>query len=269
MILVVDCLASSAMRSESPEGAMGISDVSASLFQATAAASVQAKPAAAKTGATDGTGPAAASKTDKVDLSDLASALKGDALDLFTNLSADDRTSLGKFVSSGALSADELNDALSSALKSERKKAFWQTAQEDAEAGRTPDAEARQQKMQAITQRMFSETETRRAAMFASGMSMEARMAATSQLADEMRALQDTYDQLAGIGRPMTAYTLKGGDERFFATSKEQAAGQKLADLGFQSGSFDKALSTLAKGFAQKYVAEEGKSVITVGPAVK
>ncbi|OYD81525.1 hypothetical protein [Azospirillum brasilense] len=248
---------------------MGISDVSASLFQATAAASVQARPAAAKAGTTDGTAPAAASKTDKVDLSDLASALKGDALDLFKNLSADDRTSLGKLVSSGALSADELNDALSSALKSERKKAFWQTAKEDADAGRTPDAEARQQKMQSITQRMFSETETRRAAMFASGMSMEDRMAATAQLGEEIRALQNTYDQLAGIGKPMTAYTLKGGDERFFATSKEQAAGQKLADLGFQSDSFDKVLSTLAKGFAQKYVAEEGRTEITIGPPIK
>ncbi|CAO3455211.1 hypothetical protein [Azospirillum argentinense] len=248
---------------------MGISDVSASLFQATAAASVQAKPAAAKAGATDGAAPAASSKTDKVDLSDLASALKGDALDLFTNLSADDRTSLGKLVSSGALSADELNDALSSALKSERKKAFWQTAREDADAGRTLEGDARQQKMQSITQRMFSETETRRAAMVESGMSMEDRMAAMSQLADDMRALQDTYDQLAGIGKPMTAYTLKGGDTRFFATSKEDAAGQKLADLGFHSGSFDKALSTLAKGFAQKYVNEEGKTEITLGPAIK
>ncbi|MFP3701143.1 hypothetical protein SB758_37305, partial [Burkholderia sp. SIMBA_013] len=74
--------------------------------------------------------------------------------------------------------------------------------------------------MQSITQRMFSETEIRRAAMFASGMSMEDRMAATAQLGEEIRALQNTYDQLAGIGKPMTAYTLKGGDERFFATSK-------------------------------------------------
>ncbi|GAA4257660.1 hypothetical protein GBZ26_01225 [Azospirillum formosense] len=248
---------------------MGISDVSASLFQAASAASVPAKPAAAKAGATDGTAPAASSKTDKVDLSDLASALKGDALDLFTNLSADDRTSLGKLVSSGALSADELNDALSSALKSERKKAFWQSAKEDADAGRSPDGVARQQKMQGISDRMLTEMETRRAAMFASGMSAEDRMAATVQLNEEMKALQNTWDQLAGIGKPMTAYTLKGGDERFFATSKEQAAGQKLADMGFQSGSFDKVLSTLAKGFAQKYVSEEGKREITIGPAVK
>lgn len=121
----------------------------------------------------------------------------------------------------------------------------------------------------ACAQRMFSETESRRAAMFASGMSMEDRMAATAQLGEETRALQNTYDQLAGIGKPMTAYSLKGGDERFFATSKEQAAGRKLADLGFQSGSFDKVLSTLAKGFAQKYVAEEGKTEITIGPSIK
>ncbi|NUB23510.1 hypothetical protein GAY30_01035 [Azospirillum brasilense] len=247
---------------------MGIPGVSASLFQATAAASVQAKPAMAKTGATDGSGPAP-STTDKVDLSDLASALKGDALDLFTNLPADDRMSLGKFVSSGALSADELNDALSSALKSGRKKAFWQTAKEDAEAGRSPDGAARQQSMKAISDRMESELESRRAAMYAPGVSPQDRLAALSKLSADLKDMQDSWDQLAGIGMPMKAYTLKGGDERFFATSKEQAAGQKFADLGFQSGSFDKVLSTLAKGFAQKYVSEEGKTEITIGPAIR
>ncbi|TWA72537.1 hypothetical protein FBZ82_102137 [Azospirillum brasilense] len=248
---------------------MGISDVSASLFQATAAASVQTKPAAAKTGATDGTAPAAASTTDKVDLSDLASALKGDALDLFTNLSADDRTSLGKLVSSGALSADELNDALSSALKSERKKAFWQTAREDADAGRTPDAEAQQQKMQSLTQRMESTLESRYAGMDRPGTSPQDRLAALSRLSAELKDMQDSWDQLAGIGMPMKAYTLKGGDERFFATSKEQAAGQKLTDLGFRSGTFDKILSNQSKDFAQKYLAEEGTSQITLGNASK
>ena len=247
---------------------MGISGVSASLFQATAAASVQAKPAMAKIGATDGSGPAP-STTDKVDLSNLASALKGDALDLFTNLPADDRMSLGKFVSSGALSADELNDALSSALKSGRKKAFWQTAKEDAEAGRSPDGAARQQSMKAISDRMESELESRRAAMYAPGVSPQDRLAALSKLSADLKDMQDSWDQLAGIGMPMKAYTLKGGDERFFATSKEQAAGQKFADLGFQSGSFDKVLSTLAKGFAQKYVSEEGKTEITIGPAIR
>ncbi|WP_247876262.1 hypothetical protein [Azospirillum brasilense] len=222
----------------------------------------------AKTGATDGSGPAP-STTDKVDLSDLASALKGDALDLFTNLPADDRMSLGKFVSSGALSADELNDALSSALKSGRKKAFWQTAKEDAEAGRSPDGAARQQSMKAISDRMESELESRRAAMYAPGVSPQDRLAALSKLSADLKDMQDSWDQLAGIGMPMKAYTLKGGDERFFATSKEQAAGQKFADLGFQSGSFDKVLSTLAKGFAQKYVSEEGKTEITIGPAIR
>ncbi len=252
---------------------MGISDVSASLFQATAAASVQAKPAAAKASAHDGTGPVASKNVkatnDKVDLSDLASALKGDALDLFTNLSADDRTSLGKLVSSGALSADELNDALSSALKSERKKAFWQSSKEDADAGRTADGAARQQGMQAISDRMGSELESRRAAMYASGMSAEDRMAALGQLSEDLKGMQNSWDQLAGVGRPAKAYSLKGGDERFFATSKEQAAGQKFADLGFRSASFDKALSTLAKGFAQKYLADEGTSEMVVGKAAK
>lgn len=247
---------------------MGISDVSASLFQATAAASVQAKPAAAKASAHDGTGPVASKNdkatNDKVDLSDLASALKGDGLDLFTNLSADDRTSLGKLVSSGALSADELNDALSSALKSERKKAFWQSSKEDADAGA-----ARQQSMQAISDRMGSELESRRAAMYASGMSAEDRMAALGQLSEDLKGMQNSWDQLAGVGRPAKAYSLKGGDERFFATSKEQAAGQKFADLGFRSASFDKALSTLAKGFAQKYLADEGTSEMVVGKAAK
>lgn len=248
---------------------MGISDVSTSLFQATATASVQAKPTAAKTGATDGTGPASASKTDKVDLSDLASALKGDALDLFTNLSADDRTSLGKLVSSGALSADELNDALSSALKSERKKAFWQSAREDAEAGRTPEGEARQKSMKAISDRMESELESRRAAMHAPGVSPQDRLAALSKLSEDLKDMQNSWDQLAGIGMPMKAYTLKGGDERFFATSKEQAAGQKLKDLGFNSATFDKVLSSQSKGFAQKYLSEEGTSQMTLGDANK
>ncbi|MFC5359262.1 hypothetical protein [Azospirillum himalayense] len=244
---------------------MGISDVSASLFHATAAASVQAKPAAAKAGATDGTAPAASSKTDKVDLSNLASALKGDALDLFKNLSADDRTSLGKLVSSGALSADELNDALSSALKSERKKAFWQSAKEDADAGGTAEGAARQQSMKTISDRMESTLESRYAAMDRPGMSPQDRLAALSKLSAEMKDMQDSWDQLAGIGMPMKAYTLKGGDERFFATSKEQAAGQKFSDLGFQSGTFNKVVSTLAKDFSQKYLTEEGTSEMKLG----
>jgi len=236
---------------------MKISDISASLFQVTAAASVQAKPATAKAGAKDGTGPVA-STNDKVDLSDLASALKGDARDLFKNLSADDRTSLGKIVSSGALSADELNDALSSALKSERKKAFWQSAKEDADAGGTADGAARQQSMKAISDRMESTLESRYAAMDASGMSPEDRLAALSKLSGDLKDMQDSWDQLAGIGMPMKAYTLKGGDERFFATSKEQAAGQKFADLGLRSGSFDKVISALAKDFSQRYLTDEG-----------
>ena len=95
---------------------MGVSDVSTSLFQATSATTAQAKPSFVKTVGPDAAG-SAPKPADKVDFSNLASALKGDALDLFTNLSADDRKTLGGLVSGGALSADELNDALSAAVK--------------------------------------------------------------------------------------------------------------------------------------------------------
>ncbi|KAA0687624.1 hypothetical protein [Azospirillum brasilense] len=202
-------------------------------------------------------------------ISDLASALKGDALDLFTNLSAEDRTSLGKLVSSGALSADELNDALSSALKSERKKAFWQSTKEDADAGGTAEGAARQQNMKAISDRMESTLESRYAAMDRPGMSPQDRLAALSKLSADLKDMQDSRDQVAGTGMPMKAYTLKGGDDRFFATSKEQAAGQKLKDLGFHSGTFDKVLASQSKDFAQKYLSEERTSQMSLGNANK
>lgn len=239
---------------------MGVADVSTSLFQATSAATAQAKPSFVKTIGQDAVG-SVAQPTDKVDFSDLASALKGDALDLFTNLSADDRKTLGGLVSGGALSADELNDALSAAVKGARKKAFWEAAGEDAAAaGGNPSAT--QQGMRALESRMTSELESRRAAMYAPGVSASDRMAALSQLSQDLQGMQNSWDQLAGVGQAKHAYSLSGGDARFFASAAEDAAGKKLVDLGFHSTSVDKALGLLTKGFAQQYLTDQGKTTI-------
>lgn len=243
---------------------MGIADISASLFQATTAATAQAKPSfVRKAVGQDAAGPSA-QPTDKVDVSDLASALKGDALELFTNLSADDRKTLGGLVSAGALSADELNDALGAAVKGARKKAFWEAAGEDAAStgDGDPGASAAQQGMRALERGMMSQIESRRAAMYAPGVSASDRAAALSQLSEDLKGMQNSWNQMAGVGQAKQGYVLKGGDARFFASAAETAAGQKLADLGFRSASFDKALGSLAKGFAQQYLADEGKATI-------
>lgn len=240
---------------------MGITDVSTSLFQATTAATAQAKPSFAKSIAQGAAG-APTPPTDKVDFSDLASSLKGDALDLFTNLSADDRKTLGGLVSSGALSADELNDALGAAVKGARKKAFWEAAGEDAAANGDPAASAAQQGMRALESDMTSQMESRRAAMHAPGVRASDRMAALSRLSQDLQGMQESWDRLAGVGQAKQAYSLSGGDGRFFASAAEDAAGKKLADLGFHSASFDKALGSLAKGFAQQYLTDQGKSTM-------
>lgn len=223
---------------------MGISDISASLFQATAAASVQTKPAAVKIDGKGGPG-GPSSPADTVAFSDLATALKGDALDLFNSLSSDDRKVLAGFVSNGALSADELNGALSSALKTQRKAAFWEAVGEDAAgvsggvSGGVPQGNNVRPDRPAAPQRPGRDRE--------------------EQLVRQAVSAAD-----AAIGQPLRSYGLRGEDRRFFASTAEQAAGEKLAGLGFRSSAFDQAVSAQAKDFARTYLQQEGRTTMTL-----
>jgi hypothetical protein len=68
------------------------------------------------------------SNGDSVSLSELASNLSGDGLELFNKLSSRTRNDLASLVTSGKMTAGELNDALNGLLKSARKNVFWEEA---------------------------------------------------------------------------------------------------------------------------------------------
>lgn len=230
---------------------MDIGNISASLFRATSAASASPKNAAPSAEKADA---GSASSSDKLDFSDLASALKGDALDLFNNLSKDDRATLAGYVSKGAISGEDLNDALSGALKSARKSAFWQGADGKSEGNSAshPSFDVDLSRITAI--------ERQRETMHASGLSGAQILSAVDG------------GRVGGTGSPVghetfQAFSLRGDDPRFFASAKEQAAGAKFAALGFRSDSFDTALSGLAQDFAQGYLAGDGRSTISLGRA--
>lgn len=233
---------------------MDVSNIAASLFQATATASTRraAAPAVADTAGATGGG----IRQDTVDFSDLAAALKDDALELFGSLSDEDRATLAGLVDGGAMTAQELNDGLNDAIKTARKHAFWQVARADAEAsggpaGMDPDSlSVDLDRLNAIT--------ARREALYASGASPEEMLRAMEGFSDDIGAASGSS------GTVMVGYGLRGGDQRFFSTAGEQAAGTKLASL-FRSATFEHDVASAAQSFARSYLATEGKTLLSAG----
>lgn len=180
-------------------------------------------------------------KADQVVLSPLASALKGDALSLFSKLSSNDRSALGLFVSSGQMSSDEMNDALSGKLKESRSQTFWKSA---VEAGVGKETE-RDKKIRTLTESI----EARLSAidkMASSGLSRDQAVAISKEMrgaAWESSSLMSQADEGATTVKLTAEFALN----KMARTDSERAAGNKLTALGFKSESFDQLLTDTAK----------------------
>ncbi|WP_143271898.1 hypothetical protein [Azospirillum brasilense] len=180
-------------------------------------------------------------KADHVDLSPLASALKGDALSLFGKLSTDDRSALGLFVSSGQMSADEMNDALSGKLKETRSRTFWKGAIE-AGVGQETD---KQKKI-----RTLSESIEARLSAIDKIAGLGVRLDQAVAISNEMRGAMRERSSLMGQtddGATTVRLTADFALNKLARTDSERAAGAKLSALGFKSESFDQLLKDTAE----------------------
>ncbi|CAO3455685.1 hypothetical protein [Azospirillum argentinense] len=180
-------------------------------------------------------------KADQVVLSPLASALKGDALSLFSKLSSNDRSVLGLFVSSGQMSSDEMNDALSGKLKESRSQTFWKSA---VEAGVGQETE-RQKKIRTLSESI----EARMSAIDKipdSASRMDQAVALTKELRGAMRERSSLMTQ-ADEGATTVKLTAEFALNKMARTDSERAAGDKLSALGFKSESFDQLLKDTAE----------------------
>lgn len=179
-------------------------------------------------------------KADQVALSPLASALKSDALSLFSNLSGNDRSALGLFVSSSQMSSDEMNDALSGKLKESRSQTFWKSA---VEAGVGQETE-NQKKI-----RLLSESiEARLSAIdkiASSASRLDQAVAITSELRRSMWERSSLMSR-ADEGATTVKLTAEFALNKMARTDSERAAGDKLSALGFKSESFDQLLKDTA-----------------------
>jgi len=180
--------------------------------------------------------------TDSVNLSPLAKALKGDALALFTKLSPDDRTTLSDFVTSGRMSADEVNDALTDKLKVARKESYWKGVVEaDGKQINNLDKE-----IGYLTQELedkMSEVDKIKSPAEALARAMEI-----------MKETEDSRFRLSSlIGQsisqpvnPNSKLTMEFAVTKIARSETERAAGSKLASLGFGSDSFAQLLKDTA-----------------------
>ncbi|MBY3756354.1 hypothetical protein GBZ26_21710 [Azospirillum formosense] len=179
-------------------------------------------------------------KADQVSLSPLASSLKGDALSLFSKLSSNDRSALGLFVSSGQMSSDEMNDALSGKLKESRSQTFWKSA---VEAGVGQETE-RQKKIRTLSESI----EARMSAIDKipdSASRMDQAVALTKELRGAMWERSSLMSQ-ADEGATTVKLTAEFALNKMARTDSERAAGDKLSALGFKSESFDQLLTDTA-----------------------
>lgn len=180
----------------------------------------------------------------------LAAVLKGDALHLFASISDEDRRTLGGYVASGAMTGDELNDALNDRLKAGRGRVIrdaW--AAEDA-ARPAAEREA-EQKRSAEISRLTKEIEE-------SGSIVEKLLAARD--IDGLKAFEAQFSlkhmQLSALSyqsrdASRTSSLAIYGDfavEKLYRSDGERAAGDKLTAVGFGSESFDRTLADIAAG---------------------
>ncbi|WP_145674161.1 hypothetical protein [Azospirillum brasilense] len=220
-------------------GGMSNISLSGAIPSASAYSAMPSKPPVSRTKedeASNGGG-----KADHVALSPLASALKGDALSLFGKLSTDDRSALGLFVSSGRMSADEMNDALSGKLKETRSQTFWKSA---VEAGVGQETE-RQRKIRTLSESI----EARMSAIdktAGSGMRLDQAVAISNEMRGAMRERSSLMSQ-ADEGATTVKLTAEFALNKMARTDSERTAGDKLSALGFKSENFDQLLKDTAE----------------------
>lgn len=177
----------------------------------------------------------------------LAAALKGDALHLFSSISDEDRRTLGGYVASGAMTGEELNDALNDRLKAGRGRVIrdaW--AAEDAAR---PQAERdADQKRSADTVRLMLEMEDidRQVEKLWATRDKKAIAALNAQRAEK----QMQYSALSGSKGEASSLVIYGdfAVEKLYRSDGERAAGDKLTAVGFGSESFDRTVADIAAG---------------------
>lgn len=181
-------------------------------------------------------------KSDNVTLSPLASVLKGDTLSLFNKLSSDDRTTLGQFVSSGKMSAEEMNDALSGKLKETRSQTFWKGVV-DAGGGQETDSQKRIRTLSENIEKRMSDMDK-----FSNSASrLDHAVAITNELRGAMRersSLMSAQDE-----HGVNATTRLSADfamNKLSRSDTERSASAKLTALGFNSDTFNSVLKDTA-----------------------
>lgn len=189
---------------------------------------------------------------DSVSLSELAANLSGDGLELFNKLSERTRNDLASLVSSGKLTAGELNDALSGLLKSARKNVFWEEAgkyqsslgEESVNTIRIRDASA----VEAAFAAGKAETTQSGYLQGAEAAALRARLANV-----------DTDAADAGNTRQnrLTPYLMSGTYAAAnMASEREVAAAKKLRSLDFNANDLDATRQSLALDSVQQLVAD-------------
>lgn len=180
--------------------------------------------------------------TDSVNLSPLAKALKGDALALFTKLSPDDRTTLSDFVTSGRMSAEEVNDALTDKLKVARKESYWKGVVE-ADGNQNNNLDKEIGYLTNELEDKMSEVDK-----------IKSPAAALARAMEIMKETEDSRFRLSSlIGQsisqpvnPNSKLTMEFAVTKIARSETERAAGGKLASLGFGSESFAQLLKDTA-----------------------
>jgi hypothetical protein len=198
---------------------------------------------------------------DTVALSDVATSLAGDARELFAAFSGEDRTRLAQLVASGAISAQELGDGLTGALKGSRKLQLWTLVAEKQRDAPPPDlssAPAGWSKNIAFEMEALS-LERGRAMMELARLRFEGAPAdMLTERAAALQKLDDRDAQLKGalfwdMTQPMT---MIGASGQFFSANwqseAERSAQDKLDKLGVFSASVKDVLAAAGKKAAQE-----------------
>jgi hypothetical protein len=198
---------------------------------------------------------------DTVALSDVATSLSGEARELFAAFSGEDRTRLAQLVESGAVSAQELGDGLTGALKGSRKLQLWQGVFNAInESGARAEFEAERAERNAVQIEIDKlQTESERVFKEMTQSVGEPQLPALSQkkgeqlraLHDQMRALQE--GALMDLTKPTTFVGTSG---TFLSANwqmeSERSAQDKLEKLGVFSASVKDVITAASKKAAQE-----------------
>jgi len=198
---------------------------------------------------------------DSVALSDVAQSLSGGAREIFAAFSGEDHARLARMVESGAISAGELGDGLTSALKGSRKLQLWQRvfdtinepgagAEFEAERAKRGAAQGEIEKLEAESARLLKEMV---------GFAGKPQLAALSQKkAAEMQELRERMyalraGELMDLTRPTTFVGTSGAFlSANWQTAAERSAQDKLEKLGVFSASVKDAIAAAGKKAAQE-----------------